>query len=205
MIARLSGEVLALESDTLVVGVGGVGYEVLVPPVVSAGLRVGEACALHTVHYIQMEQSRATPVLVGFASDRQKRFWETLAGVLGPRVAAKCYELPEEQIALWIESGDVASLKRLNGVGQAKARELVGRLQGKLAAFAGPSPAGAPPGTAFGLPASGATGPAGDAIEALMGLDYPLVDARALVARALQADPELDTPQAILDAVFRRR
>ncbi len=205
MIARISGRVAEVSVDQVLIETGGLTYQVSVPPVVSTSLAPGAEVVLETVHFLQIEQNRATPMLVGFLTETQKTFWEVLAGVLGPRSAVKAFSSPADAIARWIEMGDVASLKTLQGIGQAKAREMVAKLQGKLGKFASES-AAAPSGARPDAPMFAApTGPASEAIEALVGLDYKRSEAAEFVARAIQTNPDLDSVNAILDEVFRRK
>ena len=188
----------------MLVDVGGVTYELLVPPVVLADVVEDDACAFETVHFLQTEGSRATPILIGFLTRAQRGFWEALSAVLGPRSAVKCFTAPAEHIARWIEMGDVTALKGLPGLGPAKARELIAKLQGKLARYAAESAPAATGRRGARMTFATLAGPAAQAIEGLIGLDYTRSEASELVSRALQAHPDLDTPDAILGAVFSR-
>lgn len=205
MIARITGRVVALGEDHVLIQAGALTYQVLTPPVALRQMVPGEEVTLETACFLQLDQSRATPVLVGFATVLQREFWETLTGVLGPTVARKAFSAPSEMIARWIETGDVTALKSLPGVGQAKARESIARLQGKLGRFvSGGIPAQGAAASAPGSP-SVATGPAGEAILALLDLGYAASEASDLVNRALQGTTDLGTTEAILQEVFRRR
>jgi holliday junction DNA helicase RuvA len=205
MIARVSGRVLEIRADSILLEAGALCYELLCPPAVLASLEPGQDATLETVHFLQLEQTRATPVLIGFAFEAEKEFWEILTGVLGPKSATKAMAAPIEHIARWIETGDVTALKGLPGIGPTKAREMVAKLQGKTARYATdtlPASATKKAGTGF---LTGPTGPAGEAIEALIGLDYKRTEAADLVARALQTRSDLTTVEQILDEVFRRQ
>lgn len=208
MIARITGRIVEIRADAVLLEAGPFCYEVLTPPYVAGTLLPGDEATLETVHFLQMDQNRGTPVLIGFLREEEKSFWEILTTVLGPKSATKAMSAPIEHIARWVETGDVTALKGLSGIGPTKAREMIAKLQGKTARFAtdGPAPTGAgrvPSGGTF--LATGQTGPAGEATEALVGLDYKRTEAADLVARALQARPELATVEEILDEVFRRR
>lgn len=205
MIARLRGRVLEVRSDSALIEVGAFAYEVLCPPSVLAGLEPEDEATLETVHFLQIDQNRGTPVLIGFAREEEKAFWEILTGVLGPKSATKAMAAPIEHIARWVETGDVTALKGLPGIGPTKARELVAKLQGKMGRFVstdgGPAPSSRQAAAPF---LAAATGPASAAIEALIDLDYKRAEASDLVARALRGRPDAATVEQILEEVFRR-
>lgn len=205
MIARITGRVVGLAEDRLLIEAGPLVYEVLAPPLVLSCLEDGDEVCLETIHYLQIDQSRATPVLVGFADREQRDFYEVLVGVLGPRVAVKALAATPDRVATWIEAGDVAALKSLPGVGQAKARELVAKLQGRLARFAAgrPSPPRSKP--SADQPFLAERGPVGDAIEALVALGHTRLEAAEAVSRAVHDAPELNTVADIVRAAYRRR
>ncbi|MBP7560697.1 MAG: hypothetical protein KBA64_09450 [Armatimonadetes bacterium] len=205
MIARITGRVVGLGEDHVLIEAGALTYQVLVPPVALRAIVDGDEITLETAHFYQMDQTRATPMLLGFATALQREFWEALAGVLGPTVARKAFSAPMESIADWIESGDAAALKSLPGVGQAKARETIAKLQGKLSRFsAGSVPAGRTAPVSAGAAVAG-TGPSAEAIAALVELGYNAAEAAELVSRVIRARPELDSSAAIVEEVFRRR
>ncbi len=206
MIARIAGRVAELRADSVLIEAGALTYEVLTPPSLLGFLAPGDEAQLETVHFLQIDQNRATPVLIGFATPQDREFWEVLTGVLGPKSATKAMSQPVEHIARWIETGDVTALKGLPGIGPTKAREMVAKLQGKAARFVteGTAPVGRARDAGAFLPA-GQSGPAGEATEALVALDYKRTEAADLVARVLQARPDLTTVEAILDEVFRKR
>jgi Holliday junction resolvasome RuvABC DNA-binding subunit len=205
MIARITGRVVALGEDHVLIEAGALTYEVMAPPVALRAIREGEERTLETAHFFQMDQSRATPLLLGFTSAAQREFWEILAGVLGPTVARKAFSSPAETIAGWIEAADAAALKTLPGVGQAKAREAIAKLQGKLSRFTAVAPAGGEDGTGtVGTPPP-SSGPSAEAIEALVGLGYNAAEAAQMVSQVVRSKPDLEATEAILEEVFRRR
>src|SRR5579875_2128513 len=54
---------------------------------------------------------------------------------VGPRSAARAFSQPMSVIAGAIDRGDHTFLKTLPGIGQQKARDIVAKLQGKVARF----------------------------------------------------------------------
>ncbi len=53
MIASVRGELLESHGSTLVVEVGGLGYEIQVTPGTAAGFRTGEEVFIHVHHHIR--------------------------------------------------------------------------------------------------------------------------------------------------------
>src|SRR5690606_16339406 len=92
MISQLSGTVAGHGDGYIVLDVGGVGYQVLLPQVVEkalSGTPEGQQLQLQTVYYLQMDQNRATPILIGFQNAVEREFFERLLTVpkIGPRAA----------------------------------------------------------------------------------------------------------------------
>jgi Holliday junction DNA helicase RuvA len=131
MIGRLTGTVVDEAADgTIVLDVGGVGYEVHVP----LGLlgRVGrENITLH-VHTNVREDAIA---LFGFESPDDKVAFRTLLGVsgVGPKLALSILStLDSPRLARAIDSGDKAAFKGISGVGKKTVEHLLVDLKGKL-------------------------------------------------------------------------
>ncbi len=140
MIRRLRGELLEVGPEWALVEVGGLAYEVLLPPPVRDRLAerpAGSTVELYTYHYMQTDGNRVTPFLLGFESETQREFFQRLLDVprLGPMSALRCMVLPVAQLAHTIELQDEGMLKKLPGVGRQRARDIIATLQGKLAIF----------------------------------------------------------------------
>ena len=74
---------------------------------------------------------------VGFTNSIEREFFEALLTVasVGPKTAVRAFSLPMAQIARYIDDGDQASLRRLPGIGAQKAKDIIAKLQGKVARF----------------------------------------------------------------------
>ena len=87
MIAHLRGQLIENDGDTIVVDVGGVGYQVWISSATLGSLPpVGAELRLHVhSHFIKDEPLR----LYGFADPDERRLFQTLLDVqgVGPRVA----------------------------------------------------------------------------------------------------------------------
>jgi len=199
MIARIKGSLVALGEAHLLVEVNGLTYEVLAPPVVLEQFRSaaeGTPVALVTREFLQIEQSRGTPMLVGFLSEEEREFFEhflTVTG-MGPRTALRAFSKPMEEIARAIEDGNAAFLLTLPGVGKQRAKEIIARLQGKVGHLA-----------AREMPAAVAADAdlVAQAMEVLLSLQFRRSEAQDMVRRALERVPNPESLEDLLPEVFR--
>src|SRR5205814_8512452 len=124
--------------------VGGVGYEIYLPPIAMRALEGATAAAgdkgseLALVIYYHATRDQPRPVLIGFTSDLDKEFFEKLIDVkdIGPMVAARALAAPVGEIAAAIARQDEKYLRGLPGIGQQKAKNIVAQLQNKVSKFA---------------------------------------------------------------------
>ncbi len=120
----------------------GVGYEVLLPSIVSqalAGRRSGEDGDRVKLHiFYHQSEHQPKPVLVGFNTEVEKEFFEKFIKVeaIGPTAAVKALTMPVSTIARAIEEKDTSTLQRLKGIGKRTADKIVATLQGKVGKFA---------------------------------------------------------------------
>lgn len=132
MIASLTGVLLTIADDHLVVGVGGVGFLVYVPPSVTETTgEVGDPVTLHTTLLIRDE----APLLYGFPTLQGKRLFDALLGVsgVGPRLAlALLSAFAPDEAAAAIVSGNADLLSSVPGIGKRTAGRIVLDLQAKL-------------------------------------------------------------------------
>jgi Holliday junction DNA helicase RuvA len=132
VISFLDGEVLDKGADRVVIGVGGVGYEVLVPTSVMASLPpAGKEARVHT----RMVVREDSITLYGFAETEQRSLFDLLTGVtgVGPKVAlAFLSVLKPAALTRSIVNGDAAALTVVPGVGKKVAQRVVIELREKL-------------------------------------------------------------------------
>jgi Holliday junction DNA helicase RuvA len=143
MIGRLSGKVLGQETEgVVVVDVGGVGYEVLVPlGTVGRAPVDADGRATFWVHTHAREDALT---LFGFASESDRLAFRTLIGVasVGPKTAlAVLSALPAAELARAIAKKDLGQLTRIPGIGKKTAERLVLELRDKLELAALPAAA----------------------------------------------------------------
>lgn len=171
MIASLSGNVLKIEANALVIGVGGVGLRVLVPRTVLEDVGgVGRHLRLHT-HLLVRETELA---LYGFASEEDLQLFEVLLGVngVGPKVAlAILGTLSPELLKSAIVREETAVLQRVPGIGKKMAERIMFQLREKLDVSTQE--------TAVGL----VSDVDADVIDFLTGLGFSIVEAQAALQK----------------------
>lgn len=196
MIAKLKGTVDAVETDSAVIDVGGVGYLVSASARTLRNLAVGDPASM-LVETIVREDAIA---LYGFLETAERDWFRILTTVqgVGARVALSILStLSPDEIARAIAAQDRATLSRPAGVGPKLAARLATELKDKAAAF-GVSPA--PPAPANASASAGTAGSINeDAVSALVNLGYKRVEAFGAVARVTQRLGG----EARLDAVIR--
>jgi len=205
MIARISGKITEKGTNYLNIDVGGLSYAVLVPAAVmqhlDESLPADGKISLITYHYFQMEPSRSTPILIGFLNDIEKEFFEvfiTVSGI-GPRAALKALSKPISLIAKAIDEADVEFLRSLPGIGQQRAKEIIAKLQNKVGKF--------------GLIQDGQEKHSAaktkdieeEVLAVLMQLEYKKPEAQAMIRKALQRNPLLQTTEELLNEVYKQK
>lgn len=183
MIDRITGQVVALSQNQVVIMVGGIGLRVQAPPTVRDYLDgVGQTVTLYT--HLQLREDGLT--LYGFATPEERALFETLIGIsgVGPRTAlAVIGTLTVEHVHNAVAREDPDILTRVPGVGKKLAQKLIFELKDKLAVEVLP-----------GMTALSDLDT--DVLAALTALGYSVVEAQA----ALQSIPR-DAPADIEERV----
>jgi Holliday junction DNA helicase RuvA len=134
VISFLEGEVVDKGSGRVTLGVGGVGYDVLVPVSTLARLpATGRPARLHT----RLQVRDDALVLYGFATSEERSLFDLLVTVsgVGPKLAmAFLSVLSPEALRRAVGDGDVAALATVPGVGKRMAGRVVVDLRDKLGA-----------------------------------------------------------------------
>jgi len=208
MISYLTGKILERKPSSLIVLAGGLGYEVLIAPAILAALPAaieGGEVQLVIYYYLQIDQSRATPVMIGFRHVLERDFFEQFIRVasIGPRTAVKAIAQPIQKIAAAIEAGEMRFLTGLPGVGQQKAKEIIAKLQGKMGTYCLLDG-----GEAVATPTSTSANTAHELEEevlaVLLQLQYTRADAQQMIRRALSGTPTPHTTEEVLELIYRQ-
>ena len=191
MIGRLRGTLLNKQPPTLLIEVGGIGYDVEAPLSTFAVLpAVNQEAILHT-HLAVREDAQ---VLYGFATLAERDLFRDLIKVsgIGAKLALTILSGTDaDELARCVRDDDVAALTRLPGIGRKTAQRLLVELRDRM------------PGDLAGGPGAGGTArpqsPENDAREALISLGFKPDDA----ARRLRevADPSLSAEELIRRAL----
>jgi Holliday junction DNA helicase RuvA len=200
MFSRISGTVVERGDDRVLLDVGGLAYDVVLPPCVDEKVprANGERVTLEIYPLLNIDGNSARFTFFGFANAIEREFFEALISVasIGPKTAARAFSLPMGRIAQAIDAADHAFLVKLPGIGQQKARDIVAKLQGKVTKFLliqDPRPRAAEPIPDF----------AEEALAVLLQLEYKRGEAEKMIEEALRAEPGVRDAETLLSAAYR--
>lgn len=182
MIAQLSGVVARVEANSVILDVGGVGYQVFVPVTVLSALPEGGGKFTLVTHLIVREDEMT---LYGFANATELQAFKILLGVsgVGPKVAlALLSTLDVGELARALSTNDTRQITKVPGVGPKLAQRLCLELGDKMAAFAFEQRAER---AAAGKQTEQENANYEDVIEALVNLGYSRADSRRAADRAI--------------------
>jgi Holliday junction DNA helicase RuvA len=203
--SRISGALVERAAELTRIESAGLVYDVIVPPSIADKVpdEPGSAVTLEVFAHFALDGNAGKFTFFGFSNAIEREFFEALLSVasIGPKSAARAFSAPMSRIARAIDEGDHAFLKTLPGIGQQKARDIVAKLQGKVARFlliqdAPPrhEPARAP------MPAF-----AGEALAVLLQLAYKRTEAEAMIAETLERAPHVGDAETLLAEIYRQR
>jgi Holliday junction DNA helicase RuvA len=200
--SRISGSLVERGGETAVVEAGGLAYDVILPPCVADKVPAepGHPVSLEIYAVLNLDGNSGRFSYYGFTNAVEREFFEALITVasIGPRSAARAFSQPMSAIARAIDRGDYAYLKSLPGIGQQKARDIVAKLQGKVAKFL--LIQDAPPAEAPAIPDFAA-----EALAVLLQLEYRRGEAEAMIRETLEADPRVRDAEQLLAEIYRRK
>ena len=213
MIGRLRGQVVEISEATVLLDVGGVGYELEVSSAALAQAHQNDAGAQAAddrhgasarsltlfTHFVVREDAQQ---LYGFADRAERELFRTLIRVsgVGPKLALSVISgISLADLAGAVATREVARLVRIPGIGKKTAERLLVELSGKLPAVAERIDVRVLP------TASGAVAEAERALEAL---GYRPPEAAAAIAAVLQSRAEpattQETPEQLVRAALRQ-
>lgn len=176
MIGRLRGILAYKQPPWLVIDVGGVGYELETPMSTFYDLPdLGREVTLFT-HYAQKEDSVS---LYGFLREGERRLFRDVQRVsgIGAKIAlAVLSGVSVDEFARLVQTGDVAALTRIPGIGKKTAERMVVELRDRADQFGGGG--GAPISSQLG------NDPVSEASVALQQLGYKPAEAARMARDA---------------------
>lgn len=178
MIASISGKVIQLTKETVIIDINGLGIEVFVPKPLLGETEAGDLLYLYS--YMLVREDNIS--LYGFASLEEKQlFLQFLAvGGIGPKLSLgilSSLSIDNIRSAILSEKPDYFS--RVPGIGKKTAQKIIIQMQGKL-----------PEGEGLGV--RSITDVDDAVVDALISLGYSVVEAQT----ALQTIPK-DTPDDV--------
>lgn len=201
MIAGIEGKLVKLNTETALVQVGAITYEVMLPGYGISALSglIGSEISLCTMEYYEgsLGGGNLIPRLVGFLGPTEREFFTTFISVkgMGIKKGLKALNMPIATIAAAVESGDEKMLMTLPGIGRKMAQQTVAELKGKLQTFAvGTEPARvAAQFKAFQV----------EAIEVLVAWGEKRNEAMEMVELAGKKHPDVQTAEELVPLVYR--
>jgi holliday junction DNA helicase RuvA len=200
LIAQLSGKLIHKQPNTVIIDVGGVGYEATIP--VSTFYELGEpgtqvSLKIHTHVREDLIQ------LYGFWTTREKELFSKLTSVsgVGPKLAITMLSgMPAVELIQAITSNDLLRLTAMPGVGRKTAERVVLELRDKLAVLSAAEREAEHVSVDTAL--SGLV-VRDDTVAALMSLGYPKAMAERAVSDAIREEGER-TIEAVLKRSLKR-
>lgn len=198
MIGRLKGLLVYKAPPALMVDVGGVGYELSAPMSTFYDLpEVGREVTLFT-HYAVKEDGVA---LYGFLTEAERRLFREVQKVtgVGAKIAlAVLSGASVDDFARLVQTGDLAALTRIPGIGKKTAERMVVELRDRAADFATGGIA-VVTGKAGAVPAD----PVSEASVALTQLGYKPVEVQRMLKQAEPGDSAEQIIRKALKSVLR--
>jgi len=202
MIAKIEGELVKLDTESCLVQVGAIGYEVMLPGYCVSALsgRVGSEISLCTMEYYEgtLGGGNLIPRIVGFLNDGERDFFKKYISVkgMGIRKGLRSLSMPIATIAAAIENGDDKTLMSLPTIGRRMAQQIVTELQGKLQTFAGQAEPSKSTGAGF-KPFQI------EALEILIAWGEKRAEAMELVELACRKHPDVSSAEGLVPLVYR--
>ena len=132
MIARLTGTISDILPHSLIVEVGGVGYEVFATDRAIGAAKEGEQTTLYTHYYLRENAAE----LYGFFDKEERAMFEVLLTVsgIGPKAALTILNAaPTTMLQQAIAQEDATILTKVSGIGSKKAQKIIIELKDKFA------------------------------------------------------------------------
>jgi Holliday junction DNA helicase RuvA len=202
MIAQIEGQLVRLDTESCLVKVGSISYEVMLASYCVEALsgKVGSEITLCTMEYYEgtLGGGNLIPRIVGFLNENERDFFKKYTSVkgIGIKKGLRSLSIPIAAIATAIENGDEKVLLRLPAVGTRMAQQIIAELRGKLQDFAESTAAGSPAEVGF-KPFQV------EALEILIAWGEKRSEAMELIELARRKHPNIITAEALVPLVYR--
>lgn len=195
MISSISGEVLDIALDHVVIEASGVGYRINATPDTLGTLSRGSASRLLTTMIVREDSM----TLYGFSDSESRELFSLLLSVsgVGPRIAmATLAVLDPQSLRTALADSNVAALTRVPGIGKRGAERMIVELRDKvdaIVAAGNTTIVQSGPGTVSSL--------RDQIVEALTGLGFPAKQAEDATDSVLVESPDASTSAALRSAL----
>ena len=189
MISLLTGKIIEKKTDSIIVDVNGVGYEVQVSSRTLAGTESDSMISINTYLHVREDAM----VLYGFTSLEEKELFLTLLKItgIGPRLALAIQSISEPQeLKRKILEGDADYFEMVPGVGSRMANRIIVELQGKVAIDKLEGTKAMTPGQEQTITS--------DAIKALLSLGYARTQAQKMAQSVIRSKGDKITIEEFL-------
>src|SRR5262245_14302450 len=194
LIAHITGKLIQKQPNSVIVDVGGVGYELTVP--LSTCYHLGDPGAevsLRAYTYVREDALQ----LFGFRTERERRLFLLLIGVsgIGPKLAITALSgMSAEELIHAIRTENLARLVGVPGVGKKTAERMLVELKDKVAKLSSPEMEEQ---LKAGAIISGGDAMRDDLISALVNLGYQKAAAEKAVSAVLNESPNANFEAAL--------
>lgn len=199
MIAHLSGTLLSKQPNSVIVDVGGVGYEVNIPVSTFYDLEEpGSNVQLRIYTHVREE----TLQLYGFKTARERELFMRLISVsgIGPKLGITLLSgMSADEMIASIRTNNLARLTLIPGVGKKTAERLVMELRDRVASLSTDLEKELGETTAAGAPLVTEDSLRSDVLSALLNLGYQRTSAEKAVTAALDEGGEIS-----MELILRR-
>lgn len=207
MIVQISGKLIEKNSQSVVIDVNGLYYDVMIP--VSVLQRIDEIIdadnkiRLVTYHYFQIGPASGFPFLIGFMNEVERDFFMSFIKVsgIGPRAAVRALNQPISEITQAIDAGDTKYLTTLPGIGMQRAKEIVAKLQGKVGKYG--LIQDKPLLSNKSIPET--VGFKEEALEVLIQLQYKKPEAVKMIETAIDRNSQISNTEELLNEIYKLR
>ncbi len=185
MIAYLSGKVIDVNLDSIILDITGVGYRVFILSKLSQEIKTGKETSLWIHHAVREDSEK----LYGFKEKTELEMFELLMTIsgIGPKSALSILNAATvETLNEGIRSSDAAYLSKISGISRKNSEKIIVGLKDKI-----------------GVDISGETGVQNQntvAIDALVALGYSERESREVVRKIGKAD----NPEEIIKKALKK-
>jgi Holliday junction DNA helicase RuvA len=199
MIAHLSGTLLSKEPNSVILDVGGVGYEVTIPISTFYDLEEpGSPVKLRIYTHVREEALQ----LYGFKTQRERELFLRLISVsgIGPKLGIILLSgMSADEMIASIRTNNLARLTLIPGVGRKTAERLVMELRDKVASLSSAEIEEELGAAAAGAPLATEDSMRSDVLSALLNLGYQRNSAEKAVTAALDEGGDIS-----VESILRR-